>query len=98
MKDVNNNLQKNKDWELGVAASESLIARTNLMLEIQRYIEAQGWSLEEAAIALTETKPRLQNLLNGESAQFTVEQLISMLAKAGLQVRIEVLPKNSPLP
>lgn len=94
MKTVNNNLQKNKDWELGLTESESLIARTDLMLEIQHYIKAQGWSVEEAAIALSETKPRLQNLLNGESTQFTVEQLISMLAKAGLRVRIEVVPKQ----
>jgi predicted XRE-type DNA-binding protein len=93
MTKINSELQKNKDWELGLAASESLLARTHLMLEIQRHIQAQGWSLEEAAAALTETKPRLQNLLNGEAAQFTVEQLIGILAKAGLQVRMEVVPK-----
>jgi predicted XRE-type DNA-binding protein len=91
-----NTPRKNKDWELGLVESESLMARTDLMLEIQHYIKTQEWSLEEAAIALQETKPRLQNLMNGESTQFTVEQLIGILAKAGMRVRIEVIPQNHP--
>lgn len=97
MKDINRNLQGAVDGALEVTDTQGLIARTALMLEIQRYVKSQGWSLEEAAIALRETKPRLQNLMNGESAQFTVEQLINVLARAGLRVRIEVLQQNDDL-
>ncbi len=71
--------------------TQSLQIRTDLMLGIQRYIQQQGWTPEQAASALRQTLPRMQNLMNGEISRFSVEQLVQLLNLAGLQVQISIM-------
>ncbi|NJN22347.1 MAG: XRE family transcriptional regulator [Leptolyngbya sp. RL_3_1] len=73
-----------------IAEAESLKIRTDLMLEVQHYIRYQGWNAEEAALALRQTLPQMQNLLNGEISRFTAEQLIQILCRLGRHVQIMV--------
>ncbi|MEO1298778.1 MAG: XRE family transcriptional regulator [Cyanobacteria bacterium J06636_16] len=70
--------------------TQSLQIRTDLMLGIQLYIQQQGWTPEQAASALRQTLPLMQNLMNGEISRFSVEQLVQLLNLAGLQVRISI--------
>ncbi|WP_008319200.1 helix-turn-helix domain-containing protein [Leptolyngbya sp. PCC 6406] len=83
------------DWDqdildLAMAEAASLKIRTDLMLELQHCIQNRGWTPVEAAIALRQTSPQMQNLMNGELSRFTTEQLIQLLCKVGCQVRVSV--------
>lgn len=73
------------------ADTQNLQIRTDLMLGLQHYIQQQGWTPEQAARALRQTLPRMQNLMNGEISRFSVEQLIQLMTLAGLHVQISIL-------
>lgn len=73
------------------AEVESLEIRTALMLSLQSYIRKQGWTPEQAAGALKQTLPRMQNLMNGEISRFSVEQLIQLIVAVGLRVNVSVV-------
>ena len=73
-----------------IAEAETLQIRTDLMLALQRVIQRRGWSAEEAARALKQTRPRIQNLMNGEISRFSVEQLIQLLTLVGHEVHVSV--------
>jgi predicted XRE-type DNA-binding protein len=47
----------------------------------------------EVAAFFSETHPRMSNLMNGEIDRFSADKLINMLAKAGMEIRVEVFPK-----
>lgn len=70
----------------------NLKARADLMLDLRRHIEEQGWTQAQAAEALGETQPRISNLMRGHISRFSVDKLIVLLARAGLAVRLEVTP------
>ncbi|ASC73217.1 hypothetical protein XM38_041790 [Halomicronema hongdechloris C2206] len=76
--------------ELAIAEARSLQIRTDLMLGLQRYIQQQGWTPEQAAMRLKQPLPRIQNLMNGEISRFSVEQLIQLLASVGLHVHVSI--------
>lgn len=73
-----------------VPESETLQIRTALMLSLQEAIAQRGWTPQDAAKALKQTLPRMQNLMNGEVSRFSIEQLIQLLALSGRVVRISV--------
>jgi predicted XRE-type DNA-binding protein len=73
-----------------IAEAETLQIRTDLMLALQCAIQRRGWSPDEAAKALRQTRPRIQNLMNGEISRFTVEQLIQLLTLVGQEVHVSV--------
>ncbi|MEO1095624.1 MAG: XRE family transcriptional regulator [Cyanobacteria bacterium J06638_28] len=77
--------------EFAIAEAENLQIRTELMLALQRYIQQQEWTLEEAAKSLRQTLPRMQNLMNGEIHRFSVEQLIQLLTLVGLHVQVAII-------
>ena len=81
--------------DLGFEREEAanLKVRSDLMLDLRRYIEQRGWTQEEAAHYFGETQPRISNLMRGEIDRFSVDKLIKMLAHAGMEVRVEVKPK-----
>lgn len=80
---------------LGFTPTEaaSLKVRADLMLDLRKYILSQGWTQEQAAEFFSMTQPRISNLMNGEVGRFIADKLINMLAQAGMEVRVEVLPK-----
>ncbi len=77
--------------DAAIAEAETLQIRTDLMLALQQAIAQRGWSPEEAAKALKQTLPRMQNLINGEISRFSIEQLIQLLALTGRAVQVSVL-------
>ncbi len=74
-----------------IAEAETLQIRTDLMLALQQAIQQRGWTPDQAAKALKQTLPRMQNLMNGEISRFSIEQLIQLLALAGREVQISVV-------
>ncbi|HEX5725581.1 MAG TPA: helix-turn-helix transcriptional regulator [Longimicrobiaceae bacterium] len=73
----------------------NLKVRADLMLDLTRFIRERGWTQEQAAEYFGETQPRISNLMNGEISRFSVDKLINLLARAGMEVRVEVAPKQA---
>jgi predicted XRE-type DNA-binding protein len=80
--------------DLGFPTEEAahLIIRADLMLEMRRRIETQNWTTEQAAVRFNTSCDRIEALLKGKIGEFTTEQLIAMLSRSGMKVRLEVLP------
>ncbi len=72
--------------------AEHLLIRADLMIELQRRIEAEGMSQAAAAKLLRVTQPRISDLLRGRIDLFSTDALIDMLARLGVQVRVLVKP------
>lgn len=81
--------------DLGFEAEEAinLKVRADLMLDLRSYIQQRGWTQKEAAEFLGETQPRMSNLMKGEISRFSVDKLINLLGKAGMEVKVEVISK-----
>ena len=81
--------------DLGFDAEEAmnLKVRADLMLDLCAYIRKQGWTQTETAEFLGETQPRISNLMSGEISRFSVDKLINLLGKVGMEVRVEVVSK-----
>lgn len=71
----------------------SLKVRADLMLDLRKYIETQGWTQSQAATFFGESQPRISNLMQGDIRRFSVDKLINMLTLAGMQVEIYVKPQ-----
>lgn len=84
-----NNLFEDLGFEKSEAAN--LKIRADLMLALREYIQSQGWTQEQAADFFQETQPWISNLINGEISRFSVDKLINMLSRAGMEVKVEVL-------
>jgi predicted XRE-type DNA-binding protein len=78
--------------DLGFAPEEAinLKIRADLMLNIRRFIQSQGWTQKQAALFFCETQPRISDLMNGDIERFSIDKLVIMLAKAGMDVKFEV--------
>jgi predicted XRE-type DNA-binding protein len=78
-----------EDLGFEVEEAANLKVRADLMLDLRRYIQERGWTQAEAATFFGETQPRISNLLKGEISRFSIDKLINLLARAGLEVRVE---------
>jgi predicted XRE-type DNA-binding protein len=76
--------------ELGFPRPEAahLLVRLHLMIQLQRFIQSKGMKQAEAARLLHVTQPRISALMKGRIDLFSVDTLISMLARAGFRVRV----------
>ena len=91
MKAIEGNANVFEDLGFEREQAANLKVRADLMLDLRRYIEQQGWTQEQAAQYFGETQPRISNLMRGEIDRFSVDKLIKMLAHAGMEVRVEVV-------
>ena len=82
------NVFEDVGFDPGEAAS--LKVRADLMLSLRKYIEAKGWTQSQAAAFLGEFQPRISNLMRGEIGRFSVDKLINMLTRAGMQAEFYV--------
>ena len=78
--------------DLGFAPEEALNLkiRADLMLNIKRFIQSQGWTQKQAALFFGETQPRISDLINGDIERFSIDKLVMMLVRAGMDVKFEV--------
>jgi predicted XRE-type DNA-binding protein len=83
---------KNVFEDLGFEPEEALNLkiRADLMLNIRRFIKSQGWTQKKAALFFGETQPRISDLMNGDIERFSIDKLVQMLSRAGMNVRVEV--------
>lgn len=78
------------------AEAERLSIQSGLALALEQEIKARKWTQVEAAHALGVAQPRINDLLRGRLARFSIDALIEYLARIGVQVQIKTTaPKRS---
>ena len=68
-----------------------LTLRRTLIKAIAKHVEAWGKSQQAAAKKLGLSQPRLNALLNIHADAFSLDMLVAIAAKAGLQVRVSAV-------
>ena len=79
-----------RDLGFGKAEAESLKLRAELMMRIDDVFRRSGMTQAEGARALGLTQPRLNALLKGKIGLFSLDALVDIAGRAGLDVRIVV--------
>jgi predicted XRE-type DNA-binding protein len=82
-----------KDLGFGDEEAANLKIRADLMISLQKFIKSQNWTQVDAANFFGETQPRISNLMNGDIDRFAIDKLVQMLSRAGMEVRIVVMPQ-----
>lgn len=80
------------DLGFGPEEAETLQLRSRLVIELGRYIEAEGITQTEAAERFGVTQPQVSDLVRGKLARFTIDALVTMLARVGLRVEVSIEP------
>jgi predicted XRE-type DNA-binding protein len=73
--------------------ASNLRIRAQLMLNLKKLIQSNHWTVGQAAERLNETEFAIEGLMNGAIEQFSVDQLLAILMRAGMEVNIEVVPR-----
>jgi predicted XRE-type DNA-binding protein len=72
------------------AEAENLKLRSQLMMRIDDFYRHSGMTQGAAAKALGITQPRLNALLKGRIGQFSLDALVNIASRAGLNVRLVI--------
>jgi predicted XRE-type DNA-binding protein len=72
------------------AEAENLKLRSELMIRIIEFYRKSGMTQAAAAKALGLTQPRLNSLLKGKIGQFSLDALVNIASRAGLNVRLVI--------
>ena len=79
-----------RDLGFRPAEAASLAARSRLMLALREHIRRSKWTQSQAARVMGVTQPRISNLVQGRIDRFSVDCLIGLLQRCGLQVQVTV--------
>jgi predicted XRE-type DNA-binding protein len=73
--------------DLGFEPAEAkiLALRAAVMIRIERHLKEQGWTQAEAAKRLGITQPRVSRLIKGRWQDFSLDMLLTLAARAGLE-------------
>jgi predicted XRE-type DNA-binding protein len=72
------------------AEAENLKLRSDLMIRIVQYYRKGGQTQSAAAKALGLTQPRFNALLKGKIGLFSLDALVNIASRAGLNVRLVI--------
>ena len=68
----------------------NLSLRSDLMDEIEAIIKSNGWTQKEAAKRCGVTQPRINDLLRGRIARFSLDALVNIASALGRKVRVSL--------
>jgi predicted XRE-type DNA-binding protein len=74
------------DLGFGPEEAANLRVKSELMLSLRKLMQANGWSIAQAAQNLGTSETMIENLSAGQIAEFTVAQLVGLVEQAGLKV------------
>src|SRR5688572_17870611 len=82
--------------DLGFSDEESahLLVRSDLMIEVQKFIASRRLTQAQVAKILHVTQPRVSDLLRGRVDLFSTDTLLDMLGRPGVQVRFVLKPSR----
>jgi predicted XRE-type DNA-binding protein len=72
------------------AEADNLRLRSYLMIELRKRLDVLDLTQSEAAELLNVTQPRISDLVRGKIGRFSVDTLIAMLGRAGMQLSISI--------
>ena len=78
------------DLAFDKAEAENLKLRSELMMRIEEFYRKSGMTQAAAAKSLGLTQPRLNALLKGRIGLFSLDALVKVASRAGLNVRLVV--------
>lgn len=83
--------------DLGFSPEESanLLFRATLMARLTKIVEERELTQQAAAKILGVTQPRLNLLLRGKIASFSVDALVNVLARAGFEVQPRIVKRKA---
>jgi predicted XRE-type DNA-binding protein len=73
--------------------AESLRVRSQLMIEVLKYIKRERITQEQTAVRMGVKQPRISEIKHGKVDLFTIDQLVTMLARVGVEVSVKVKQK-----
>ena len=79
-----------RDLGFGNEEAENLKLRSELMMRIESFFANSGMAQAEAAKLVGLTAPRFNALLKGKINLFSLDALVNIAARAGLNVRLLV--------
>jgi predicted XRE-type DNA-binding protein len=68
----------------------NLTLRSDLMMNIETIVKENGWTQAEAAKRCGVTQPRINDLLRGKIARFSLDALVNIAAALGRKVRVSL--------
>ena len=68
----------------------NLRARAELMQQIAAFVKRQGWRQVAAAQHCGVTQPRINDLLRGRVARFSLDALVNISSALGCRVRVDL--------
>lgn len=82
--------------DLGFEAeeAENLRVRACLMAPLERYVRERDLTQIEAAKELETIQARISELVNGKVQAFSIDVLVNMLSRVGLEVDVHVRSKQ----
>lgn len=82
--------------DLGFPPEEAanLLVRSDLMIQLRKRLDHLKLSQRQAARLLGVSQPRVSDLIRGRIDRFSVDMLIKLLGKAGVEVRLTVRTKS----
>jgi predicted XRE-type DNA-binding protein len=72
------------------AEAANLELRYQLMEKISAIVKKNGWTQKEAAKRCGVTQPRINDLLRGRIARFSLDALVNIAAALGRKVRVSL--------
>ena len=78
--------------DLGFDEAEAhvMALRAKLMLRLSQELKAKGWTQAQAAKRLGVTQPRVSKLNKGAWQDFSLDMLLTLAGRAGLQAELRV--------
>jgi predicted XRE-type DNA-binding protein len=71
--------------------AEHLYVRSELMYALSDIIRDRGLKQKDAAKLFGVSQPRISDLKRGKMDAFTIDSLVTMLARAGMRVKVNVV-------
>jgi predicted XRE-type DNA-binding protein len=78
--------------DLGFDEAEAhvLLMRTDLMIEMEKFITAQGWTQAEAAKRMGITQPRVSKLKKRAWDEFSLDMLLTLATRLGIRSELKL--------
>lgn len=82
--------------DLGFAAEDAvnLQLRSDLMIQLRLRLDKLGVTQAQAARLLGVSQPRVSDLMRGRIDRFSIDMLIKLLGKIGVEVRVTTRAKS----
>ena len=74
---------------------ERMKVMSELMDIVEDYITRNEWTQKQAAKHLGVTQPRISDLMRGKISLFSIDSLVAMAGKAGLQLTVGLKPPKA---